>query len=93
MSNDLTTEPAVGVDALETFVDLTGRPPIGRADQASPFVPHKHAVRGVVCEVAMSALREVMYAKAGPSGSDRLQSTERLGRPTGTWRSSARRRP
>jgi hypothetical protein len=36
--------------------------------KASPLVPHRHALGGVVCEAAAGALPEVMDAKAGPSG-------------------------
>ena len=49
--------------ALETFSDLDGdvRQSIARI-RASPFVPHKDAVRGFVYDVATGALREVTPA-------------------------------
>jgi hypothetical protein len=44
--------------AVHALADLDrGCPPGGRADQASPLVPHKHAVSGYVCEVAHGRLR------------------------------------
>jgi carbonic anhydrase len=47
--------------AIETFSDLEGnvRQSIARIE-ASPFVPHKDAIRGFVYEVETGRLREVM---------------------------------
>ncbi len=55
--------PAGPEFALEAFADLEGdvRQSMARI-QASPFIPHKDAVRGFVYEVETGRLREVPAA-------------------------------
>ncbi len=57
IQNDVGVKPHF---ALESFSDLEGdvRQSIGRI-KASPFIPHKDAVRGFVYEVETGRLREV----------------------------------